>query len=257
MTHSALPSDRFAERDFRIGHVVNRAFSVLSRNFVPFFAINAVAVLPALLLEGMSGGAGAPSPQSIGLAPGGVLTFVVTMLLTMVLSALSQAVVLYGAFQDMLGRPVSIGESLQVGFSRFFPIIGVAICVGILAALASILLVFPGLMLFMMWFVAPPACVVERLGPLDSMSRSRVLTKGHRWPIFGIWLMLIIVSGVVGIVINLALARTAGPIPAFVGALIWRAVLSAFLSIFVVVTYHDLRVAKEGVDTEQIAAVFD
>ena len=39
--------------------------------------------------------------------------------------------------------------------------------------------------------------------------------------------------------------------------LIWSAAWSAFYAIVIVVTYHDLRVAKEGVDTEQIAAVFE
>jgi hypothetical protein len=39
--------------------------------------------------------------------------------------------------------------------------------------------------------------------------------------------------------------------------LIWSAVWTAFYAIVIVVAYHDLRVAKEGVDTEQIAAVFE
>jgi hypothetical protein len=34
-------------------------------------------------------------------------------------------------------------------------------------------------------------------------------------------------------------------------------VWGAFYAIFVVVTYHDLRVAKEGVDVHEIASVFD
>jgi hypothetical protein len=36
-----------------------------------------------------------------------------------------------------------------------------------------------------------------------------------------------------------------------------RSTRTAFNAIVIVVTYHDLRVAKEGVDTEQIAAVFE
>ncbi len=39
--------------------------------------------------------------------------------------------------------------------------------------------------------------------------------------------------------------------------LIWSAIWTAFYAIVIVVTYHDLRVAKEGIDTEQIAAVFE
>ena len=40
-------------------------------------------------------------------------------------------------------------------------------------------------------------------------------------------------------------------------SLVWSALWGAFYAILAVVTYHDLRVAKEGLDTDQIAAVFD
>jgi hypothetical protein len=39
--------------------------------------------------------------------------------------------------------------------------------------------------------------------------------------------------------------------------LIWNALWAAFFAVVNVVAYHDLRVAKEGVDTAQIAAVFE
>jgi hypothetical protein len=42
-----------------------------------------------------------------------------------------------------------------------------------------------------------------------------------------------------------------------VGSLVWAGLASAFGVIFAVAIYHDLRVAKEGIDTSQIAAVFD
>jgi hypothetical protein len=48
-----------------------------------------------------------------------------------------------------------------------------------------------------------------------------------------------------------------GPTLAWIVFLAWSAAFGAFYAIMVVVIYHDLRVAKEGVDTDQIAAVFD
>jgi len=42
------------------------------------------------------------------------------------------------------------------------------------------------------WFLAVPVCVLERLGPFRSMERSRMLTKGGRWLILGIALLLIV-----------------------------------------------------------------
>jgi hypothetical protein len=57
---------------------------------------------------------------------------------------LSQAIVLYGAFQDMRGRPVDLIRSLRVGLHRFLPILGVAISVTLFAALGLMLFVVPG-----------------------------------------------------------------------------------------------------------------
>jgi hypothetical protein len=49
----------------------------------------------------------------------------------------------------------------------------------------------------------------------------------------------------------------AGGIVASVGQVIADTVWGAVDAVVVIATYHDLRVAKEGVDTAQIAAVFE
>jgi hypothetical protein len=54
-----------------------------------------------------------------------------------------------------------------------------------------------------------------------------------------------------------ALTAIGGEPLALIGDVLWNGVWGAFYAISVVVTYHDLRVAKEGIDIEQIAAVFD
>jgi len=254
MTDAPLTA-RFSESDFRVGRVLNRTASVLSRNFLIFFVVTAVAHLPTLLLfKASSSTATASSTQEI---LWNVAVICLGLLLTIVLSTLSQAIVLYGAFQDMRGRQVSLSESLQVGLRRFWPIIGLAIAMSFLGGLAAILLVIPALILFTMWFVATPACVVEQLGPSKSMRRSSQLTKGHRWKIFGLMLFLIIASGVASQTIEASLTAIGGTPLALVGDVLWNGVWGAFYAIAVVVTYHDLRAAKEGIDIDQIAAVFD
>ena len=168
MTDTSI-SARFTESDFRVGRVLNRTTSVFSRNFLPFFIVTAIASAPLLVLKGFT------DETNPGLT---IALALVGVLLAVVLYTLAQAVVLYGAFQDMRGRPVNLNESFKVGMERFFPIVGLAIIVSLLVGLASILLIVPGLILFTMWFVATPVCVVERLGPNASMRRSTQLTKG-------------------------------------------------------------------------------
>ncbi|HEX3502155.1 MAG TPA: hypothetical protein VHU22_02050 [Xanthobacteraceae bacterium] len=251
MTDSILSAERFAERDFSIGHVFNQTFSVLSRNLLPFCLVSLVAHLPNALTFAPRMGAVAQGTANAS------LLLVFGGLGTTVLATISQAAVLSGAFDDMRGRPVDIFESLKVGLRRFFPLLGTTICVIILYALAFIALVVPGLIVLTMLFVAIPACVVERLGPIKSMGRSARLTKGHRWKIFG----LLSATTIVGLVLQFTLGgvgRTiGGPTLGIIVLVLWSAVWGAFNAILGIVAYHDLRVAKEGVDTDQIAAVFD
>jgi hypothetical protein len=257
-----------ASGEFRIGHVFSQAAAILSRNFLGFFAVTFVAALPRLLWATAATPAGAIGLVSLGL------------FLSLVLNVLGQAIVVHAAFQDMRNRPVSIGESVQAALKHVLSIAGLAVCVaiafivvfavpatvaGIFArthlyvglALAALIAIGFAALLLTMWVVATPACVVERRGPLSSMGRSGQLTKGHRWKVFGMVLLLFVVAAVIGAVITALLRLMGSFVLVTLGTLVWTGAWSAFYATIVVVTYHDLRVAKEGVDTDQIASVFD
>jgi hypothetical protein len=248
MSGVSLSVGRFSEGDFSVGHVVSQAWSVLSRNFPKFFLVTAIAAMP----QAATGTVGDPF-RSLwpGIQVEGLGHF-----LGLVLGLLSQAVVVYGAFQDMGGKRVDLGVSMRVGLRRFFPVVGVAISVTLLGFLGLILFVVPGLMCFTMCFVAMPACIVEGRGVFSSIGRSAALTVGHGWRIFGLMLLWYVIDAIADSVID-PLTTVAGGVPAFGGHVIWSGVWGAFYAIGAVVAYHDLRVAKEGVDTEQIAAVFE
>jgi hypothetical protein len=81
------------------------------------------------------------------------------------------------------------------------------------------------------------------------------LTKGYRWKVFALALLLPVVS-LVASPIESVLTALAGPIAGLTGQLIWTGIAAAFSAIVISVTYYDLRVIKEGVDIERIAAVF-
>jgi hypothetical protein len=247
MANTTVSLNRGVVGDFRVGRVFDRASSVYTRNFLIFTLVPMVAYLPSLLLP-----AGAGAAQNRGW----VITLLAVILAVM-LGLLSQAILVYGSFQDMRGKQVNIGESFNVGIGRLVPILGLTILEGLGIMVGFMLLFIPGLILIAMWFVAVPACIVERRGPWQSLVRSGELTKGHRWKIFGVVILLYLISGIVGYVLTSVLGAVAGSVVATIAALIWNGVWGAFFAVFVVVTYYELRVAKEGVDIEQIASVFD
>ncbi|HEY6254880.1 MAG TPA: hypothetical protein VIY51_03715 [Xanthobacteraceae bacterium] len=250
MTEASLSAGAFTEADFSAGRALERTWSVLSRNFPAFFVVTVIASLPKYLFT--FGVIPAPDHWLQAL----LLTIFATSL-WVVIATLSQAMVLYGAFQAMRGRGFGVGESLRLGSRRIFAVIGVAITLMLFGSLGLIVFVVPGLMFFAMSFVALPACVVEERGVSSSMTRSAQLTKGHRWKMFALMMLIYIVDTIVDGTIDQILGSAESGIPAFAGHMVWSAIRGAFYAILVVVTYHDLRVAKEGIDTAGIAAVFE
>jgi hypothetical protein len=247
---SGLTADfgSLSQREFRVGGALDKAISVFFRNILPFSLLSFVAWLPAGYL----------TFASLGLAPeqrAGVqgLAAIIGLLFQLV----AMAAVLQATFQDLRGRQVNMGTSIMHGLKRFFPLIGGVLLIALGAGLGLVLLVIPGIMLIVRWYIFAPVCVVEKLGPLASMKRSAELTEGNRWKLFA----LIVIIGVIGAIasglIVLALATTLSPMAALGAQGIWRAVWSAFTNVLTVVIYLDLRQAKEGADIESIASVFD
>ncbi|HXZ01062.1 MAG TPA: hypothetical protein VEI03_13760 [Stellaceae bacterium] len=244
----------------RVGEVLNRAFALLSGDLVKFLALAAIALSPLILLA-LLGLAAAhvttAGSASVGMLAGfggvGILLFV----LWMVLSVLGQAAALYGAVQKMRSQDFSVGESLARGWARFFPILGMVLLQTLGIVFASIFFVIPGLMFLTTWYVALPACVIERLGPAASLGRSNDLTKGNRWRVFGIIAAVYIANAIVQNVIKYGLPAIIGSIVSTIAILLWMTIFQAFNAIVVAVVYHDLRVAREGIDIDRIAAVFD
>jgi len=284
MANTAM-SDAFGIGDFRVGRVLNQSASVFQRNFPALFVIGIVAYLPLQLFNlWFATQAQLISVGAISAAQVGLFAFLF-LFVSIVFSMFSQAIILHMAFQNMRNLSANILDSLKLGLSRFFPLLLLGICIGILmilvamavglavgvtalilgntissvlAGIAAVLLALVAVaLLYTMWFVAVAACVVDRRWPFSALRRSAQLTKGFRWRIFGLILLLLVTSTIVSFTVKL-LASPLGGIPlTFVAGLTWAAVIGAFYATVVAVSYHDLRVAKEGMDIEQIAAVFD
>ncbi|HWE73914.1 MAG TPA: hypothetical protein VG328_12190 [Stellaceae bacterium] len=243
--------------EFRVGRVLGEAFNVLFKDLWKFLLLAVVALLPSALLVLVVGGTRAGLGASPNIAGASLGILLIDIPLGILCYALSSAGTLYGAFQDMRGRHFELGESFAVAFSRFFPVLGVAICFGIAVGLASILLLVPGLMVLSAFYVALPACVMERTGPIESLSRSGQLTKGHRWRVFGVVVVIVVVSMIVGGLLEVVSVAVGGVVAGTVVNFVWNAFYAAYNSVAIAVIYHDLRVVKEGIDIDRIAAVFD
>jgi hypothetical protein len=257
---SSARSIAVGDEGFRVGAVLSKSLTVLQGNFAKYLLFGGVIALPNLF-AGVIHGSGAPATHSPGAAPAAVFAAIAGGLafavIWIVVFSVCQSALIYGAFQDVRGRPFEIDASVRRGLSRFLPVIGAAITAGVLVAIGFVLFIVPGFILLTMFFVIIPVCVVEGMGPIRSLSRSSELTKGHRWRIFAIYLVPAVIIAIVDHLLERIGAGVAGLAGAALAGFVVSAIGGAYQAIVNIMAYHDLRAVKEGLDIEQLAAVFD
>jgi hypothetical protein len=189
-----------------------------------------------------------------------------------------QGISTYAVFQFVMEDRISIRESIGRAFSRAWALclIGVVFSFGMIAGMLPVaipwmifgsffgtvvgaILVLPiAGFIICAWYVVVPVCVVERAGAFGSFGRSRVLTSGHRWKIFGMMLPVLIVMGIIYGVANFIVSRVAGD--GFAARLIMDivdVVPTAFVNIMSAIAYYSLRAAKESLTATSLAEVFN
>lgn len=241
-------------REFSFGTVMSGSFSVLFRNLIPFLFFAILLTVPGFLFAYLM-----PVPETQTEAQ--IRPFI-AVLIDFVCATLVSATLVYGTVQELRGRHASIGASIGHGLSVILPALGVTLVIGIGIALGMILLIVPGLILVCMWWVAVPVAVVERPGVFASIGRSAELTKGSRWTIFGIFVVVALISGLIVFLLGVAMAPAVfrgsiSPLTFFIIDWLVGAAFSAFSAVLAGVGYFALRVDKEGADIDQLAEVFE
>ncbi len=248
---SATPSAS-GHGTFSVGGVLKRSFSTFFANIVPFGVLALILYLPTLLY-------GFVTFNDLGAEFS--VNDVIVNLLSFVLTYILVGAVVYGTVQHLTGQKATIGDIVSRGLATILPVLVIAILLTIVIGVGFALLVVPGVFLMVVYAVVIPAAVVERPGIVGSFKRSWDLTKGYRWPVLGVLLVLMVILVVVSLLIGGIAGFLAFGMGDFTSLIVVNYVLSAvsgaLLSVVVAVLYHDLRVAKEGVSTAQIAAVFD
>jgi hypothetical protein len=239
-----------APAPFSPGRTLAISFGVFSRNLPAFLAITFVISLPYIALQTWLDFVFADAADG---DPGlTAASFGIVMVQTVTFGFV-QAALTYGTVQDLRGQPAAIGECFRRGLARSGTIASGAVQYGLLLGIATLLLIIPGIVLYLRWWVFMPAMVVEELKPSESFIRSKVLTAGRRWAILG----LVAVIFVVEIVVLIGLVTVIGGMAANIVATLLVVFFTTFTSVVAAVGYYHLRGEKEGVVIEDIAKVFD
>jgi hypothetical protein len=252
-------------RERTFGELFSLIFSLALSHFPMLFVILAVFSLPSLafnLVYGFGDGLGGPDLESVDLTMAGIS--LLGLLLIIVANALAQGAGMLLVAGSFTGRSATIGECFGAAFRRLLPLVGFSLLFSLVVGIGLLACLVPGLIFWPMFILGVPAIMVERMRATSAMARSRVLTKGHRWPVLGMQLlitfMLSLINGVVMIAVLLPSMLSEGSeVAAAYTVILWfvQVATMTVTVVFPVVYYFNLRVVKEGFDVLQLTAMVD
>jgi len=164
-----------------------------------FFVGSTVAILLAsVLVEAFTSGidavmSGAPDQPSI---IGTVINLALGTLIGM------GATSFYLAAHD---NPDTVDLSSLWHPRPFWKYLGASILLALAVAIGFVLLIVPGIILGLMFMFTTFVVIERELGPIDAMSESHRLTRGHKWQLFGLVLLLLLINllGLLALVVGL------------------------------------------------------
>jgi hypothetical protein len=268
---------------FALGRVVSDTFETLIRTGPRLLAIVGILGVPVVVWLILGGRnqllqfAAAVSVEG-SRSPYDPAAYVLAALLFLVGLGIHAAVT-DAAFEDMLGEPGDLLQSLGRALVVAPVLIAVAVFVAALFGISVFAIGFAGALvarvihwsfglmlalggvagviaLMVHWWVLVPVIVVEGANPIECFKRSMELTDGNRWKICA--LVLMIYAPQVGATILLLIAGPAfGEVAVAVVNILLSALFMTFNAVATVMIYGHLRAIKEGFTTDALADVFD
>lgn len=250
---------------FPLDRVFTRSFALLCKAPIPIVAIALLFnSIPQLLWDLAEMRLTAGLPDGDGRLIG--IDF-----MTMAVALTEQALVQAGV--TMVAMDVEDRGALS--FRRYaaritwlaLPLFALTLINFVVTGIGVLLLLIPGMIIMTMWSVSGAVLAVERVGITAALHESGRLTKGARWPIFGLISLLIVVTLAVTTVVGFA-GQAAGieigildserrDWPAYVvWILVGSTVMTAIWCSVIASLYIELRAWQNGPSDNQLAEVF-
>jgi hypothetical protein len=254
--------DRSAQH-LQMGRVVVQMFQVISDKIFLFSALSMIIIIPSSFLR---------YEESLLSEEELFSTSYLVLVVAYVVSAyLFTAAIAAAIVFDHTGRRYSLVTCLAEIARDILPLTAIAISsfVWFSAFIISRVdpigwfLLVPGFFIEVMLWIVVPVRTIERVGVIATLTRSMDLTRGHRWPLAGLLVVLLLLSMAYDELVYAAvgdpvLAELEGSSRAALFCLILgEAVLGIIAAVSATIVYFELRLIKEGVAPETVGEVFD
>ena len=289
-------------RPLSISELLDRTFHLYRNNFLVFVGIMAI---PQMFILALRIGVSRADSSQVGTM---LLTIYGVGLASFIAAEISHAGTVMAVSNLHLDRPTTIGSAYSAAKPSLLRVIGISLVVLLIPVLFAIpvmivigivfaitfaaggggglnnvvlirvmtgfaVLVIPVVALkwWLQWSLVVPVTVLEGGGLRTSMRRSKALTKGCRWRIFLVYLLLAVLGAVVSwviqspliAVVGFRILRQPGAMTGVIGAIsavgvfLSTCLVGALASIALTLIYYDQRVRKEGFDLQLMMATLE
>ena len=285
-------------RPLGVGDIVDRVFALYRSRPLLYLAAAAIPYLVFVLLiagvtlalaasfSGLAEFANAialgatPNPAVFAGAIGTIFVFILFVVVAaVVILSLQTTALVHAMSARYLGRQITLGETLRAGLRASPRVIATGLLIFVGIVLLWTVLVILMVLYQQAWFVAlaalggligtffilastlvaPVVATIESVGPIGAIRRAFSLSKGNRWRILGLQLLLLLINGVISAVVSAVFVTTIISDPGLRAAA--QQVVNAVTTIAwapvewgtFAILYYDLRVRREAFDL-QLAA---
>jgi hypothetical protein len=236
------------ERPRDAGALLRDAFSVYRRHFWTFLAIGAIVVVPSELivsgvgLDQLSGRYDATPSFAEAAIPGAVAYLVVAPLVS--------AICVFALRSVASGDSPRAREAVVKGFEMFTPLF-FAVLLAALGIALGLLLIVPGIYLFVRWYFVPQVVVVENQQAAAALRGSSRLVQGAWWRTLGLIALVNVAALLAALVIGSPFTAAADSSDraawSLIGQILAGVITQPFAALYSTLLYFDLRQRKRGV----------
>ena len=118
------------------------------------------------------------------------------MLVQVCATSLSDGALTKAASEAYLGRGLTVRTAYRAVFPKLLVLVGASLLVVLIILGGLILLVVPGIIFFLWFALTVPAIVIEDLGVMAGIKRSKALASGNLGRLFVLWLVFAAIMAV-------------------------------------------------------------
>jgi hypothetical protein len=248
-------------KQMNVGDILDTTFTMYKQSYKKYWAITALGSVPValanffvLLLMPAS------DDPMLFFDAGLVVGSLVTWMITIFFSTVMYAALIFYVSEQINGRDLEVKEAFMQGLKKFAPLFGGALLVGLGVILGTIALIIPGIYLAVLFAMYVHAIIIEGESPWNSLMRSRKLVGGNWWRSLGIFILIGVLTGIIGAIISIpaevfsgifyfgdiyiqGLIRTLYNIPVAI-------IVTPLTAIAYTLYYYDLRIRNENLDLD-------